>query len=116
MKKLFSILLCVVSLGVFMGCNLGEVNIDENTPYFTGKVVEIDQDRCLLEITDEGNQYLVKGTIVYVNTGIKDCPKFEIGDHLTVTFSGAVGLSLPPIAFSVYKIQKTTADGKFLAD
>lgn len=115
MKKLLTILLCIVSLVAFMGCNLGDrVNIDENTPYFTGKVIEIEQDRCLLQITNEGNQYLAKDTTVYVNTSIKDCPDFEVGDYLTVTFSGAVGLSLPPIVFSVLKIQKTTADGNFL--
>ena len=117
MKRLISILLIIISLITFMGCDLvGKPNIDENTPYFTGKVIEIEQDRCLLEITDEGNQYLAKGTTVYVNTGLKDCPTFVVGDHLTVTFSGAVATSLPPIAFSVYKIQKTTADGKFLKD
>ena len=115
MKRLISILLSIITLTMLMGCNLGDrVNIDENTPYFTGKVIEIEEDRCLLQITDEGNQYLAKDSTVYVNTSIKDCPDFEVGDHLTVTFSGAVGLSLPPIVFSVLKIQKTTADGQFV--
>ena len=53
MKRLISILLSIITLTMLMGCNLGDrVNIDKNTPYFTGKVIEIEEDRCLLQITD----------------------------------------------------------------
>ena len=47
---------------------------------FTGKVIEIQENRCLVEVTDTGNGNFTIDDKVVVNTDIKDCPQFDIGD------------------------------------
>ena len=74
--------------------------------YFSGKVIEIYETRCLLEVTDTGNGNFTVGDSIVVNTSIENCPKYDIGDTLTVVFDGKVALSYPAQVLSVYRIIK----------
>ena len=85
-----------------------------DSPYFTGKVIEKYENRCLVEVTDTGNGNFFVGEILSVNTDIKNRPDYEIGDYLTVVFDGKVALSYPAQVLSVYEIRKTDAGGNDL--
>lgn len=74
--------------------------------YFTGRVVEILDERCLLEVTDTGNQNFALGEKIYASTNIENCPEIKIGDVLKIEFDGCMALSLPPLVFRVYAITK----------
>ena len=80
---------------------------DNMNPYFTGKVTEIYDDGCLLEVTDVGNGNFWVGNKVKVNTVIKDCPDYEVGDLLKITFDGKVTRSLPPQVTCVFSVDKS---------
>ena len=86
------------------GCNDGI--LDTEKPYFMGKVLEKYDDRCLLEITDTGNGHFTVGDKVIVNTNIKNCPQFDVGDYLRISFDGKMALSYPPQVLTVYSIIK----------
>ena len=86
-------------------------HIDTQYPYFTGEVLEKYDFSCLVEVTDEGNCYLGFGNPVVVHTTLDDCPAYEVGDFLTVSFDGTVAQSFPPQVCRVYKIITTDARG-----
>ena len=80
---------------------------DQNTPCFSGKVLEIYEDRrCLVEVTDGGNQQVPIGEKYVVNTSVDGCPEYAVGDTIKVIFDGKVALSYPGQILSVYKIEK----------
>ena len=89
-------------------------DVQAESPYFTGKVLEKDEDRCLLEVTDTGNGNFFVGETLFVNTDIPNCPDYEVGDHLTVYFDGKVALSYPGQIFNVSAIRKTDSSGNRL--
>ena len=105
MKRIFVYLLTVLSLVLGVGCvkTQGQHN---DSAYFTGKVIEILDDRILLEVTDKGNQNFALGEKVYASTNVKNCPKIEKNDYLKIEFDGCMALSLPPLVFRVYAITK----------
>ena len=125
MKQFFALflaILCVITLAA-CGSNAGgettETSItndqttdkpdhyDQNTPCFSGKVLEVYNDsRCLMEVTDGGNQQIPIGEKYVVNTSVDGCPDYEVGDTLKVIFDGKVALSYPGQILSVYEIQK----------
>lgn len=104
MKRLF--MLALLLLLTLSACKSPISQPPENTPYFTGKVIEKYADSCLLEVTDTGNGHLAVGQQVVVATGISDCPPFSIGDYLTIYFDGKIAQSFPPQIFNVLAIQK----------
>lgn len=112
MKKLISILLISVCLVAICACQKKpEEPLDTENPYFTGKVIEIEERGCLMEITNTGNGNFYVGEKLIVNTNIKGSPKYEIGDHLRISFDGKVALSYPGQVLNVYTVVKTDANG-----
>ncbi len=94
-----------------VGDETGEAGADVLNPYFTGKVREINEKGFLVEVTDTGNGNFAVGETVQVNTDLSNCPKYEIGDYLKISFDGKVALSLPPQVTSVYSICEADSEG-----
>ena len=114
MKKLISVLLVSVCLVAICACQKqanASGELDTKNPYFTGKVIEIEERGCLMEVTHTGNGNFYVGERIIVNTNIKDCPKYAVGDHLRISFDGKVALSLPGQVLNVYSVVKTDANG-----
>lgn len=116
MKRIFILilaLLCALSLiacskdsGEMGDTNNGGEDEAQTDYYFSGKVLEIYETRCLLEVTDTGNGNFTVGDKIIVNTSIENCPTYDIGDTLTVVFDGKVALSYPAQVLAVYRIIK----------
>ena len=112
MKKLISILLISACIVAVCACQKKpEGPLDTENPYFTGKVIEIEERGCLMEVTNTGNGNFYVGERIIVNTNIKDCPKYKAGDHLRISFDGKVALSYPGQVLNVYSVVKTDANG-----
>ena len=112
MKKILLIGAVLVCLAILVACNQEPTELDTENPYFTGKVVGIEEDgRCLMEVTNVGNGNFYVGERIIVNTNVKDCPKYAVGDHLRISFDGKVALSLPGQVLNVYSVVKTDANG-----
>lgn len=108
MKKYISILLILTFVFVISSCEMNEggTDMDENNPYFIGKVVEKYESSCLLEVTDIGNGHFYEGGLVVVHTNVKSCPEYSIGDNLLISFDGRAAQSYPPQVFNVFSITK----------
>ena len=111
MKKLLLICTVLACLAMLVACNQSPTELDTENPYFTGKVIEIEERGCLMEVTHTGNGNFYVGERIIVNTKIKDCPKYAVGDHLRISFDGKVALSLPGQVLNVYSVVKTDANG-----
>lgn len=112
MKKLISVLLVCVCLLAICACKAdSEEPLDTENPYFTGRVIEMEERGCLMEVTHIGNGNFAVGEKVIVNTNIAGCPRFSAGDHLRISFDGKVALSYPGQVLNVYSIHKTDANG-----
>ena len=111
MKKILLIGAALVCLAILVACNQEPTELDTENPYFTGKVIEIEERGCLMEVTHTGNGNFYVGERIIVNTNIKDCPKYAVGDHLRISFDGKVALSLPGQVLNVYSVVKTDANG-----
>ena len=105
MKRIFSLLLTILCLFSCVSCQKPQDNSTANA-YFTGKVVEILDDRCLLEVTNSGNQNFALNERVFVSTNFENCPKISVGDDIKIEFDGCMALSYPPLLFRVYAIEK----------
>ena len=82
-----------------------------NQVYFCGKVIEVYDKSCLVEVIRIGNQHLIIGDKVVVHTDIEGCPQYAVGDCLKIVFDGKVTKSNPPQIVNVYGIYKTDKDG-----
>ena len=112
MKKLISVLLVSACLIAVCACQKKpQEPLDTENPYFTGKVIEIIDKGCLMEVTNSGNGTFPIGEKIIVNTNIKDCPKYAEGDHLRISFDGKVALSYPGQVLNVFSVTKTDANG-----
>ena len=111
MKKILLIGVLLVCFAVLTACNQLPTELDTENPYFTGKVIEIEERGCLMEVTNTGNGNFYVGERIIVNTNIKDCPKYAVGDHLRISFDGKVALSLPGQVLNVFSVVKTDANG-----
>lgn len=109
MKRIFALFLIMISIFGLVACNSNGEGKDILNPYFTGKVLEIYDKSCLVEVSDIGNGHLSVGEEVVVSTDISNCPEFAVGDYLTISFDGKVAESYPPQILKVYLISK--ADG-----
>ena len=110
MKKIAIWLLCLFCFFSLGACAQKEEGQETVNPYFTGKVLEIYENSCLVEVTDTGNGNFFVGEKVVVHTAGVDTPDYAVDDCLTISFDGKVALSYPPQIFSVTIISKT--DGK----
>ena len=110
MKKLLALMLTVICIAALASC----ASAVEENPYFTGRVIEKFENRCLLEVTNTGNRNFFVGETLIVNTNIENCPDYEVGDHLTIVFDGKVALSYPGQILNVYRITKTDSNGNDL--
>ncbi len=108
MKKIVTLLLSLVCLIALVACNAKD---DKEKVYFVGKVIEVYEGRCLLEVTNNGNQGIASGDVVVVNTSIENCPTYAVGDFLRIECDGTMALSYPPQILRVYDIDKTDAMG-----
>ena len=111
MKKILMVglvLACLLALGA---CQKAPTELDTEKPYFTGKVIGLEECGCLMEFTQTGNGNFYVGEKIIVNTNIKGAPKYAIGDHLRISFDGKVALSLPGQVLNVYSVVKTDAAG-----
>ena len=114
MKKIISLLLALSLIAIILtSCQndlSGKINSantdvpDDDQYYFTGKVVEIYEKGCLIEVTDAGNQHLSVGNKVDVHTNIENCPAYSEGDSLKIVFDGMVAESYPPQILKVFEI------------
>ena len=104
MRKLLLILLAVVCLLTLWGCKAQEEEQPDaetpkaelSEPYFTGKVLEKYENSFLAEVIAADSEGLAVGQQVVVNVNTLDCPKFAVGDLLTVAYDGKMTCSLPP--------------------
>jgi hypothetical protein len=114
MKKVLLVGLVLTCLLAVCACKkqpTTPAELDTENPYFTGKVLEMEERGCLMEVTHTGNGNFYVGEKIIVNTNIKGCPKFAVGDHLRISFDGKVALSLPGQVLNVYSVVKTDANG-----
>ena len=115
MKKLIALVLASICLIALVSCNIGDNEQSQNNAkpaYFVGEVIEIYDTGCLLKVSNEGNYgHLATGTAVQITADIENCPEYEIGDFLKVTFDGAISKSNPPQVLHVISIEKTDSAG-----
>lgn len=118
MKILIPILLVSVCLIAVCACQKNaaeqpelQESLDTDNPYFTGKVIDIVDKGCLMEVTDPGNGTFPIGEKIIVNTNIKGCPEYAVGDHLRISFDGKVALSYPGQVLNVFSVVITDANG-----
>lgn len=102
MKKILLVVLSIISCFALFGCNKEE-QYDILNPYFTGKVLELNEKGYLVEVVDVGNGCFSVGEKVQVNV---DSAKFSVGDKIIISFDGKVALSIPPQISSVTNISK----------
>ena len=107
MKRFIFAILILTCIGALVACNSG----DDMNPYFTGKVIEVYEKGCLLEVTDVGNGHFAVGGKVRVNTNILTCPEYGVGDFLRISFDGKVAESYPPQVTRVFSVTKTDSNG-----
>ncbi|MBQ8741965.1 MAG: hypothetical protein IJZ03_01200 [Clostridia bacterium] len=121
MKKYFALLLIVSCIVGLFSC--GEKNgksddadDDRNDiitqAYFCGRVIEINGNSCLMEVTDTGNQSFNIGDPVVVNTDVGGCPEYGVGDLLRIVFDGTVAESYPMQIFGVVAVYRIDSEGK----
>lgn len=110
MKKLWIIFIGIICLFILSACGGKKEENDILNPYFTGKVVEVYEKSCLVEVTDIGNGNFFVGEKVVVHTDNDNCPNYDLGDSLTISFDGKVALSYPPQIFNVSIVHKTDGD------
>ncbi|MBE6530947.1 MAG: hypothetical protein E7679_02490 [Ruminococcaceae bacterium] len=113
MKKFLAVCLVLACLFSFVACKdkNEEQELDTTNPYFTGKVIELGEGRCLIEVTHTGSGCFFVGEQLFVNTSISDCPEYKLGDHLRVSFDGKVALSYPAQVLGVFSILKADSEG-----
>lgn len=112
MKKILLTCLAAACILAICACQKKpQEPLDTENPYFTGKVIEILDKGCLMEVTHSGNGTFPIGEKIIVNTNIENCPKFGVGDHLRISFDGKVALSYPGQVLNVYSVTKTDANG-----
>lgn len=119
MKRCLALLISLICILSLVACNGQDTHIDDPSQnnakpaYFVGKVTEIYEAGCLLEVTDEGNYgRLAVGTAIQVSTSIENCPDYNVGDYLRIEFDGTVAETYPLQVLHVLGIDKTDSAGK----
>ena len=108
MKRFLARLLVCVCLVMGVACDWIKTDGGKDilNPYFTGKVLEKYENSCLMEVTDTGNGNFFVGEKVVVRTDIKNCPDYDVGNFLRISFDGKVALSYPAQVLNVYIVSK----------
>ena len=112
MKRFILTILILSFLCMLVACNSNAKDVSKDdgrdilNPYFTGKVIEIYEKGCLLEVTDIGNGHFTIGDKVQVNTNISTCPEYYVGDFLRISFDGKIAESYPPQINKVFIVSK----------
>ena len=102
MKKILALLLTLISLVTLVACG----KEGHRLPYLSGEVIEKYENACLIEVTETGYGQLAIGDKVEVNTSIKDCPNYEVGDSLKVFFEAPITEGNPPQILHVFAIER----------
>ena len=104
MKKILSLVLSLVFIVSFSSCKTIDKVQDVVKPNFVGKVVEKYDNSCLVEVSDNEDSYPTVGEKVMVNTNIEDCPQYEVGDFIKITYNGEIAESYPLQILHVYSV------------
>lgn len=115
-KRILTLIISLIMVFSLVACNSNDEGSDILNPYFTGKVVEIYDKSCLVEVTDIGNGHLAEGDKVVVSTNITNCPVYSVGDYLTISFDGKVAESYPPQILKVFMISKAGGNVEVLKE
>lgn len=118
MKKLIALILTLVCVISFIGCNNAECS--EAIEDFVGMVTNIIDDKtsCVVKVIDSGSSNLKAGDRVVVQIVDGANAEYAVGDYIEILFNGVVeeltAVSLAnkriPRAFSVDKIDTTAID------
>ena len=124
MKRMLVLLLTFVCLAILVACNPNSDISNDTTPlnnektrYFVGKVTEVWESGCQLEVTDVGNcgENFEIGAAVDVKTTLENCPQYTVGDYLRIEFEGIVaGNEEPYYVMCPTVIAKTDSNGNSL--
>lgn len=111
MKKIITLVLVFVIV-------LGTVGCGKTQYYFSGKVIEVQNEYLRLEVIYRGNTKLFKHTIVEVSTNVVSaggCPEFEVNEYARVVMARNTGYTATDRldALSIYKTDET---GKSIED
>jgi len=114
MKKFLAILLTFVCLLTLGACGAKD---DEGQLYFIAKVVELNEETMLIEITDKGNSNLELGTQASVSTekvaGVTaNNPEIVTNNYLRIEFDGTVMETAPVQLGEIFKIDITNENGE----
>ena len=118
MKRFLPMLMALLCLAMLVACQTDDNVVSDDdgrdllNPYFTGKVLEVYEKGCLLEVTDIGNGNFWIGNKVMVHTDISNSPAYDVGDFLRISFDGKVAESYPPQVTTVFIVSKTDSKGK----
>lgn len=104
MKKFLSLILSLVFIVSFSSCKTIDKVQDVVKPNFVGKVVEKYDNSCLVEVASNEDSYPTIGEKVMVNTNIDDCPQYEVGDFIKITYNGEIAESYPLQIHHVYSV------------
>ncbi len=113
MKKIMIIILTLIGLFGLTSCNRQLQQGDNNMQYFfSGKIIEVEEEYLVIEINDTGNSYLSDGTTVEVSTNVvaaDGCPNFSIGEYAKVLMAQSVNddSSERLEALSIYEVDET---------
>ena len=114
MKKLLSILLCLIFVLTLGAC---ANNADENEFYFIAKVIELKDETMLIEVTNKGNCGVGVGNQVTVSTEkiadiIADDSATVTDNYLYIEFDGTIMESYPLQLGEIYRIDITNEKGE----
>lgn len=115
MKKILLLVLALTFILVAVGCNQENVQKEtDNQVSFVGTVVEIDEERLLVEVTNNADSAFSAGNQVYVQkevVSVDGCPDVEIGEYIRVFFDGNIEDSIPARIGRIFSIYKTDETG-----
>jgi len=97
----------------------GDPPVANGEYFFTARITEVHDNYLLVEVTDGGNSHISVGSPVTVTknvTSADGCPSLTVGEYARVVFDGTVMEKYPPSLGTVYRIYKTDASGKSIAD
>lgn len=94
MKKIITVLVSFAFLLALSGCSMPQSPEQEEVPnvqyFFSGQVLEVQEEYLTLEVYYIGNTNLSEGATVEVSTDVvaaAGCPKFEMGENARVVMA-----------------------------
>lgn len=119
MKKLLAFALTLACMLSLVGCGQTEERQQgDNVQYFfSGKIIEVDEEYLLIEVNNTGNSNLSDGAEVEVSTEVvsaNGCPLFVAGEYARVVM--AWNTDNNPDRLEALSIYKTDETGMEIAD